>query len=145
MNNSLSAIDSNIFIYALNDQSEHHTQAKTLLAKVPDFCIATQNIMEIYNVITDPKKFPNALDPKSATKIIISIVENEHCHYLHPSPFVWEDTLKLAENFDIKGKQLVYDCYLAATLRENRIEVLYTTNLEDFKKFPFIKAINPFV
>jgi predicted nucleic acid-binding protein len=38
----------------------------------------------------------------------------------------------------------IFDCLLAATARENGVDVICTENTEDFEGFKFIKAVNPF-
>ncbi len=147
MSNPLPAIDSNIFIYALNGESEQHHQALIFLRKIVNspFCISTQNILEIYNVLVDPKKFPFPLSSKEAVRIVKSISSQNACLLLHPSQSAWNTALGLASELIIGGHQLIYDCYLATTLLENQVEVLYTANTDDFKKYPFIKAVNPLI
>lgn len=145
MSNPPPAVDSNIFIYALNKEFVQHHQALAFMQKVINspFCISTQNILEIYNVLVDPRKFPLALSSSEAVKIMKSIANQTNCILLHPSEFTWSTTLELASKFEVGGNQLIYDCYLATTLLENHIETIYTINTQDFAKYPFIKAINP--
>lgn len=144
MNNS-GAIDSNIFIYALNEQADQHNSAKKFLRQQSKFhfFVTPQNILEIFNVVTDSKKFPSPLTPKNAQSSVKSIVDQDSCSLVFPSDNTWEITLKLALKYNIMGKQKIYDCYLAATLLENNIEILYTANTEDFAAFPFLRTQNP--
>ena len=143
--NNPGAIDSNIFIYALNEQADQHKSAKKFLYQQAKshFFIAPQNILEIYNVITDSKKFPSSLTPTNAQAAIKSIIDQNSCTLICPDQDTWETTLKLASKYNIKGKQKIYDCYLTATLLENHIETLYTANTEDFNTFPFLHPHNP--
>ena len=53
-----------------------------------------------------------------------------------PSPVIIEPPLTLKKVFDIA---------LAATLKDNDIEGLYTANVSDFKDFSFLKVVNPLV
>jgi len=38
-----------------------------------------------------------------------------------------------------------FDLFLAATLKDNGIEGLYTLNDDDFKDFDFLKIVNPLI
>jgi hypothetical protein len=42
-------------------------------------------------------------------------------------------------------RKKVFDVVLAATLKDNSIEGLYTVNVDDFKEFSFLKMVNPLV
>ena len=37
----------------------------------------------------------------------------------------------------------IFDCVLAVTAQENGVEMIYTENIQDFKEYNFIKALNP--
>lgn len=141
--NKFGAIDSNIFIYSLNTDSRDHKSAQTFLLHQSTYFITPQNILEIYNVITDSRKFPSPFTPPKAQLTLESIAEHDSCELITPDENTWETALKLAIKYGIKGQQKIYDCYLAATLLENHIETLYTANTEDFKVFPFIHSHNP--
>jgi predicted nucleic acid-binding protein len=41
-----------------------------------------------------------------------------------------------------KGK--IFDCVMAITAKDNKVECIYTENIDDFKKYSFLKAVNPF-
>jgi len=36
-----------------------------------------------------------------------------------------------------------FDVFLAATLKDNGVENLYTVNTDDFRDFQFLKIVNP--
>lgn len=139
------AIDSNIFVYALNQESKHYKRAKKFITNISKsrFCVTTQNILEIYNVITDSRKFPHPLNPNEAKMVLNSLLDQDNCLLIPPSVDTWKNTLDLASHLEISGKQLIYDCFLAVTLLENQIEILYTANTSDFSKYPLLKAVNP--
>ncbi len=42
-----------------------------------------------------------------------------------------------------KTRKKVFDIFLAATLKDNDIEGIYTVNVYDFKEFKFLKVENP--
>jgi len=37
----------------------------------------------------------------------------------------------------------IFDCALAVAAKENGVEAIYTENIEDFKGYSFVKALNP--
>jgi predicted nucleic acid-binding protein len=39
----------------------------------------------------------------------------------------------------------VFDCVLAVTAKENKIETIYTENVKDFKNYGFITTFNPLI
>jgi len=67
-------IDSNVLIYATNEDSEFHPQALEVVRKVLEgkirACVAYQNLHELYAVITDPKRVERPLSPRDAREVI---------------------------------------------------------------------------
>jgi len=43
----------------------------------------------------------------------------------------------------VTARKKVFDVALAATLKDNGVEGLYTANVADFEGFDFLKVINP--
>ena|SRR3989344_1260494 len=138
-------VDSNIIIYSLNNTSSFQNQASKFLQGLLDssFYLTPQVILETYNVITDLKKAIEPLTPKQANSALNSILSHPACVLIIPTQKTLSTCIELAAHYNIKGKQKIYDCYLAATLLENHIEALYTANTEDFKTFPFLHPQNP--
>jgi predicted nucleic acid-binding protein len=60
-----------------------------------------------------------------------------------PTPKSYRDAIVLAGRAKAVGVK-IFDCLLAATARENGVDVICTENTEDFEGFKFIKAVNPF-
>lgn len=142
---SFGAIDSNILIYGLNSTSIFHQSAANFLIQTLDvgFVVTPQIILESYNVLVDSKKTNIPLSPSQAHTALASIYEYPTCSLIIPNNQTTINTLALAEKYSIGGQQLIYDCFLACVLLENQIEILYTANISDFSKYPFLKIINP--
>lgn len=49
--------------------------------------------------------------------------------------------LELAKSTTTRKK--TFDIFLAATLKDNDIEGMYTVNTDDFQDFSFLKVVNP--
>lgn len=147
MNNKKAAgfIDSNIIIYSLNNTSSVQAQASKFLQQLLDssFYLTPQVILETYNVITDAKKAIEPLTSKQANTALTSVLTHPACNLIIPTEKTLTICIDLATQYNILGKQKIYDCYLAATLLENHIETLYTANTEDFAIFPFLNPQNP--
>ena len=60
---------------------------------------------------------------------------------IHPQPTQLQTFLELAKSTTTQKK--TFDLFLAATLKDNSIEGLYTVNVDDFKDFTFLKIVNP--
>mgnify|MGYP001602361318 CR=1 FL=1 len=140
-------IDSNIWIYSINPASDFHNEAIGFLREIltKRFAITPQIILEIYNVIVDPKKVVKPLSSKEAYKYLSSIGKNHQCDLLIPSKEVFDTCMDLAQKNNLQGQQKIYDCYLASMSLTNHIDTIYTINIKDFKIYPFLKAINPFI
>jgi len=138
-------VDSNIIIYSLNNTSSFQDKASKFLKSLLDssFYITPQVILETYNVITDVKKAIEPLTPQQANSALNSIIIHPACILIIPTEKTLSTCIELATHYNVKGKQKIYDCYLAATLLENHIETLYTANTEDFAAFPFLHPHNP--
>lgn len=62
---------------------------------------------------------------------------------LYPQPTQLITLLDLLEATTSRKK--IFDVALAATLKEHKIEGLYTMNTKDFDEFKFLDVINPLV
>ncbi len=138
-------VDTNILVYAHNQDSPFYPQAKTLIADLINangFFISALVLHEFFSVITDKRKVENPLDSEEALSIINDLNYSKCIELLRAdesSFFSWCQSIKI----DIK-KFEIYDAFIAYTMLNNNIGRLYTNNTKDFKKFDFIQAINPF-
>lgn len=60
---------------------------------------------------------------------------------IHPQQTQLQTFLELAKAATTRKK--TFDLFLAATLKDNGIEGIYTVNTDDFKDFTFLKVVNP--
>ncbi|MFQ5648939.1 MAG: hypothetical protein ACE5IY_03270 [bacterium] len=60
---------------------------------------------------------------------------------IHPRPTQLQTFLELARSTTTRKN--TFDLFLAATLKDNGIEGLYTVNIDDFRGFAFLKVVNP--
>jgi uncharacterized protein len=143
------AIDTNILVYAHNSGAAKHETAKAFLqngmnAKDENgklsVCIPSQVLVEFMNVITWARlEAPLSL---SDAKIIVEDYLNSDAEIIYPKPTQLVTLLNLLDS--VKSRKKVFDVALAATLKDNGIQGLYTLNTSDFEEFTFLEVKNPF-
>jgi hypothetical protein len=142
------AIDTNIFIYAHNVGSAFHAKAAAFVKKIVAerdengrhiVGVSAQVYAEFINVITrqtieKPLSLPEAI-------IVIEKYLKAGVPIIHTQLSQLHTFLELAKSTTTRKK--TFDLFLAATLKDNNIEGLYTVNTDDFKDFSFLKVVNP--
>lgn len=135
-------LDSNILIYSLNKGSQYYGKATKVLSSGKGFCIAEQNIVETYRVITSDKQFADQVyTPSKAWKQLNIITKNV------PVLFKYETTVEILQDLVLRYKLVsyqIYDASLVALMLENGVSEIYTHNDKDFRRFKEIKVTNPF-
>ena len=101
------------------------------------YAIALQNISEFYVVVT--KKIENPLPTSIARKIVKDIIDFNNWQVISYD----EASLITAIDMGIKYKIHYWDSLLCATMKQNGINGIYTENVKDFDKVPWVTAINP--
>jgi hypothetical protein len=128
------AIDTNILVYAHNSGAAKHETAKAFL------CIPSQVLVEFMNVITWTR-LEAPLSLRDA-KIIVEDYLNSDAEIIYPKPTQLVTLLNLLDS--VKSRKKVFDVALAATLKDNGIQGIYTLNTSDFEEFAFLEVKSPF-
>jgi toxin-antitoxin system PIN domain toxin len=142
----ITAIDTNILIYAHREEAPYHVEAKKIVYQLAEgsdpWALAWPCIYEFLRVVTHPKVF----HPPTSTEVAWTSMEN-----LLQSPmllllseterhsYILSDLLK---STSVKGN-LIHDAHIAALLIENGIPEIMTLD-GDFHRFPSLKVTNPF-
>ena len=139
-------LDTNILVHAYNRDSPHNKTASKLLTKTieneNEAYIALQSIHEFYTVITSPRRVEKPLTTRRAKELADTILRTPKIQKLAQTQEATTEALTLADKHNIKGADF-FDTLLASTATINEIDVIYTENNKDFKKYD-IKAENPF-
>ena len=139
-------IDTNILVYAYNEDVEFHEEALKIiedaLNKNINAVIADKNLFEFFAIITDDRRVENPITIEEAIEII-NLLINSNIKILYSSPFVLSKILELAEKYKIK-KQEIFDIGLIALMIENKIDTIITANERHFKNIKEISVLNPF-
>lgn len=135
-------IDSNILVYSINVSSPKHKKAQNFLKKnIGKFVVAHQNIFESLRVLTHPK-FTSPMKPHDAIKAVERILKAGEV--VSPDYKTYQVALELIKKYNLAADK-IFDAYLAATCISSNIDTIATDNVKDFKVFPQIQVINPFM
>ena len=144
MKDEIFLIDSNILVYSY-DASEPKKQnicsalIKKCWTQEESYAIALQNLSEFYVVVT--KKIENPIPKDIAKKIINDIIEFDNWQVLGLNEKSLITAIELSTKYNIH----YWDALLCATMKQNRITNIYTENIKDFGKIPWITAVNPLI
>ena len=106
-------------------------------------CLTAQVIYEFFAVITNPRRVETPMKLNEAIETCKDFWECHEIEKIHPSSNAVIDVLKLAS--EVKAsKGEIFDCIIAITAKENKVKRIYTENVDDFKKYSFLIAVNPF-
>ncbi len=139
--------DTNILIHAANAASPLHTQAKRLRDQAVegfiDACLTPQVLWEFYAVMTNPTRVTHPLAPHEASREVQTYLEADRLTIIMPRHTTLQRTAELLRRARVTGRR-IFDVYLAATMLDHNVRVIYTQNTKDFAHFREIQAVNPF-
>jgi toxin-antitoxin system PIN domain toxin len=140
------AIDVNVLLYASDHGSPFSPRAAKFLtdcASARDlFYVAWPTLMRYLRIATHPGIFASPLSPDEAMRNVHALVHLPHVRTLGEEEGFWDVYRGIATLFPMRGNA-VPDAHLAAVLRQHGVGTLYTSDA-DFKRFPFLRVINPF-
>jgi UDP-4-amino-4,6-dideoxy-N-acetyl-beta-L-altrosamine transaminase len=139
-------LDTNILVYAHNQDSPFFLQASSFIEELLNkdgFCVTSLILLEFFSIITDGRKIETPLLPDAALEILEDIIDSDKIDRQismdDPGFFVW-----LKDYIHITKRYQIYDASIAFSMHQNEIDLLYTNNVKDFKWFENIKVVNPF-
>jgi toxin-antitoxin system PIN domain toxin len=138
------SVDTNIFVYALNRNSDVHASARTFLENLAartDVIIAEQALVELYLLIRNPTVFPNPYPATEAAGICHGFRTNPNWRIVECRP-VMERVWDVAGKRDFARRRII-DARLAFTLRAAGVTEFATRNTGDFAGFGFQRVFDP--
>lgn len=144
MSSSFCLVDTNVLVYADDEESVACLTARKFLEKnLPDrlLAISWQNIIEYYSLITNQKRVPKAVLAEVARERIKAWTKSGLYKIVAPEPDTQTTLLRLLGDLPVAGPD-IFDVALAATMIDNGIDTIYTADTRIFKKLG-LKAINP--
>jgi toxin-antitoxin system PIN domain toxin len=136
-------LDTNVLVYAMNQDAEHHASCRRLLDRAVDgqvpACLAQQILFEYFAVVTNAKQMPTPLTAAEAASDVEKI--SRLFPILQTTSGVVASTLSLARTLGVVGRR-IFDLVLAATMFENGVTTIYTYDAH-FANIPGVVALRP--
>ncbi len=136
--------DSNVLVYAHNEDSFFHSQAIKLITKVAKGeifgSLTYQNLLEFYSIITDKRRLTSPITPKLASELVNQYLSSPF-EIVYPNLNTSKIMVELLRKNQFKDGQ-VFDCFLIATMLSSNISQIVTANVKDFKKFDSISVLD---
>ena len=139
------SVDVNILLYASDESSPHHVQARAFLERCATqtevFCLSWTTVMAYLRIATHPSIFGAPLPPEEAHQNIARLLSLTHVRTITEEEGFWKVYEEATHDLVVRGN-LVPDAHLAALLRQHEVRTLYT-NDAGFRRFPFLDVRNP--
>ncbi|NER23422.1 MAG: type II toxin-antitoxin system VapC family toxin [Symploca sp. SIO1C2] len=138
-------IDTNVLLRSIQFghpmQPQSQTALEHLLQDADQVCLASQNLIEFWNVCTRPLD-KNGLG-MSVQETYAELIRLEGIFSILPdTPYIYPQWKQLVEEHEVKGVN-VHDAKLVAVMLVNGISHILTFNTEDFRRFSHITVVNP--
>ncbi len=138
-------VDVNVLLYASDHGSPFHDAAAAFLrerAEDPDiFCLTWPVIMGYLRLATHPRLFERPLAPRAAVDNIAALLDLPRCRLVSEPEHFLEVYRDVAVEVAARGN-LVPDAHVAALARAHGIRTMYSHD-RDFRKFPFLRVVDP--
>ena len=136
-------LDTNVLVYAMNRDSEHHDSCRNLLERAADgevsACLAQQILFEYFAVVTSARQMPKPLSVAEAASDVERL--SDLFPILQPTAGVVSLALSLARTLGVVGRR-IFDLVLAATMLENGVTAIYTYD-DHFANMPGVVPLRP--
>lgn len=142
----LALVDTNVLVYALYDEAEHHAASAALLDRVQAgelaLAITPQALAEVYAVITDSRRVTAPYDPAEALKAIEGFLAMPNTTLLPAPVDLVSRWMGLVRQHPVtRGR--IFDLQLIATMLGNGVTRIYTFDRSHFEPFEEIDAVLP--
>ena len=138
-------IDVNILLYASDRTSPFHRAAVAFLrdrTRDPDIlCLTWPVIMAYVRMATHPRIFGRPMTPREAIDNVAALLRLPRCRVVTETQNFLADYREVAIEVVARGN-LVPDAHVAALAKAHGIRTIYTHD-RDFRKFPFLKVVDP--
>lgn len=129
-------LDTNVIVYAVDDQSPFYQPAKALCEKglrgEISIGITPQVVHEFLAIITDPRRTHSPLPLTDAIAEISKFIQSPFVSKIYPTSLYFDNFLSLLKKYNI-SKQDVFDTQLVAVMLSNNVTKLFTYNRSDFE------------
>jgi hypothetical protein len=142
----MSALDTNILVYARRSDAPHHRQALRLLRTFAEgarpWALPWPCVYEFLRVVTHPRVFQPPTPLEAALDGLESLLASPSLTLLGEGPGHPAHMRRMVDAGRAAGN-LAHDAHIAALLREHGVREFLTAD-RDFSRFPGIRARDPF-
>jgi toxin-antitoxin system PIN domain toxin len=139
-------VDTNVLVYALFPAMPQHAASRALLDRAKaggaNLCIAPQNLVEFYAVVTDPRRVTQPKTSDEALQAIDDMLALPGLRLLPvPADLItrWGQLLRQQP----ATRKRAFDTQLVATMLGNSVAKIYTFNAVDFQPFHQLQVLTP--
>ncbi len=140
------SMDVNILLYASDASSPFSGRAREFLSERSSatdvFYLTWPTIMGYLRMATHPAIFSRPLSPDEAAGNIAGLLGLPHVRTLSEEDGFWGIYTEVGALFPLRGNA-VPDAHIASLLRQHGVTTFYS-NDADFRRFSFLKVVNPF-
>ncbi|MBL7685513.1 MAG: PIN domain-containing protein [Deltaproteobacteria bacterium] len=139
-------IDTNILLYAADHDSPFHESCFDLLEEsrrsLSVWYLTWGICYEFLRVVTHPKVFKKPLTITKAWSFMEALIESPSLSFLLPTSRHAEVVKEVFKALPNLSGNILHDTETAILMKEHGVKIIYTKDI-DFKRFPFIKKIDP--
>ena len=138
-------LDTNILVYASNEDDPVHEHAKLLLERLaagPDLLyLFWPTVLGYIRIVTHPGIMARPLGPVTALDNVSALLALPHVRSPGEAEGFW-DTYRATAGERVRGNE-VSDAHVATLMRQHGVRVIYTRD-RDFRRFDGVQAQDPF-
>ena len=142
------AVDTNILVYAADEDSEFHSRCYELLEKwrgqASAWYVTWGILYEFLRVTTHPRVFRKPWSAEQAWSFIEAILASPFLGVLVPTEQHADVAAGVIKEVPYLSGNLMHDAQTAILMREHGIKRIYTRDT-DFHRFPFLEPVDPIV
>ena len=139
-------VDANVLIYASDETSAYHSQARAFLEQVASgdelVYLFWPTLIAYLRIATHPAIFEQPLAPGDAVANVDRLLALPHVQTVGEQDRFWLAYRRLAAEADARGN-LVPDAHLVALMVENGVRTIWTHD-RDYRRFPSIEPRDPY-
>lgn len=142
----LAAVDTNVLVYALYEEAEHHVACRALLERAREegagLCVAEHTLAEFFAVVTNPVRVTEPKSPEEATDALEAFLALPGLAVLSAPSGVTKTMVELLRRHPVAGRH-IFDVELAACLVANGVARVYTFDHSHLGAFEELEALEP--
>lgn len=143
----MTAVDTNLLVYAHREDSPWHRDALRALTQLAEgtapWAIPWPCVHEFLAIVTHPRIYRPATPPELALAAIRAWMASPRLHLIGESPDYFDHLEQLVRSGKVIGP-MIHDARIAALCLEHGVRFFWTVD-RDFSRFPSLKIHNPLV